>query len=364
MAYGEMDDPDLSQIFKNPAINGMQGNWINWGLPALSGVAGALSNRPSTTTQSLTYSKPATDLTNQILGKYTSMLSSGPGGYISSGIGNINRNADLQMQALQNILASRGISGQAAANAEALQESRRFADVTNFTNQAPLQYVNEITKGLSALPLEQTRAVKEPGNILGGATTGVANALGLLAGMGNFGGGKALSTGSILSGLGKVGGSAIHGIGGAIGTAGSTIGHGIGSIGGAIGGLGATTLGIGAGAVGAALLAKHFIGQGRKAANKLTGEGGLQRGFNDTLHEISQMDIPEEQKWQHYREAYDALVPQALEFAKKGSNEFKVASQMFDTISPIFGLDNPLAQTKNKMNTAFQQMLGKFTGAS
>lgn len=99
---------------------------------------------------------------------------------------------------------------------------------------------------------------------------------------------------------------------------------------------------IGAG-LGGALLAHHFVGQGRRAADVLTGEGGMQRSFENTLRSIDAMNIPDDQKWQHKREAYDGLVRMGLEHAKKGDNERKVVKQMFQTVSPLFGQPNPLA---------------------
>src|SRR5262249_30214671 len=96
--------------------------------------------------------------------------------------------------------------------------------------------------------------------------------------------------GGFMNTMGKVAGiagtaapllSKLPGIGGIAGAA----SHGLGAIGGAIGAAGPLAP-IAAGAVGAGLLAKKFIGQGRKQADKLTGEGGAQNDFNNYMKEI------------------------------------------------------------------------------
>lgn len=114
--------------------------------------------------------------------------------------------------------------------------------------------------------------------------------------------------------------------------------------GGGLLGLGSMTIPVVGGIIaGGVLLANHFIGQGRKAADKLTGKGGIQHAFEDTLNQIdAQPEYTEAQKWESKVQAYDKLVELALAFAKKGQNERKVVSQMFDTIAPLFGHTNPL----------------------
>src|SRR5215510_4277306 len=344
--------------------------------PASTAAAGALSNRPQTTrgTSTTSFGKPTEDIVNQMLGKYTDLLSKGPGGFISAGMQNINRNAGLKTQALQNILAQRGISGDAAAFAEGNLESERFKDITDFQNQAPLDFLSKITSGISQLPLSKTTTSEEttPGNILGGATTGLAAALAQIYGQGGGGGGmgggnNALGFPSIMNGLhfltglgkGTAGSWSVPGtdVGGPLNTTGGVtlpgliktgatkVGSAVAGGTKALAGLAASNpiaaIGIGAG-VGGALLAKHFIGQGRRAADKLTGEGGLQNSFEKTLNEIDLMNVPDDQKNQYKNQAYQELIKQGMEYAKKGSNESKVISQMFDTISPLFGATNPL----------------------
>jgi hypothetical protein len=109
-------------------------------------------------------------------------------------------------------------------------------------------------------------------------------------------------------------------------------------------GLGAATIPVVGGAIaGGVLLAKHYIGAGRKQADKLTGEGGLQNAFEKTLQQIdTSPDFTPQQKWAGKTSAYDELEKRVLAFAKQGKNQRKVASQMFDEISHLFGKPNPL----------------------
>lgn len=110
-------------------------------------------------------------------------------------------------------------------------------------------------------------------------------------------------------------------------------------------GLGAATIPVVGGIIaGGALLAKHYVGAGRKQADKLTGEGGLQRAFESTLDDIdSASGYTAAQKWESKVQAYAELEKRVLEFARKGKNQRKVARQMFAQISPLFGKPNPLA---------------------
>ena len=356
--------------------------------PAATATAGALSNRAQkssqTTTSSRTFNPQTKATIDQLMAKYQSLLSSGPGGYMAKGLQNINRASDLRKQSAENILAARGISGPASASPIVNLENERFRDVIDFQNKAPLDFLGQITQGISQLPLEEnqtsTSNSEVAGNKLGGATTGLAAALAQIYGQGGGMGGKALSFDSItnglhfLTGLGKGGAGAVGswgvpgtGVGGEIASSGSKMGTtlpgaikgGIGKLAGLAGAHPFIAAGIGAG-IGASLLAKHFVGQGRRAADALTGEGGLQRGFEQTLNEIDSMQLPDELKIQYKNEAYQELVKQGLEHAKKGDNQSKVVTQMFDTISPLFGQANPL---KAQM-TGAQSMLQKFTGGN
>jgi hypothetical protein len=338
--------------------------------PAATATAGALSNRAqkSTTTSTRSYGPNTKNLVDQMLAKYSGLLSSGPGGYMATGINNINRAADLQKMAQENIVAARGIQGNAAAAPLLNTENERFRNVIDFQNKAPLDYLSQITQGLSSLPMDTTETSTQEigGNKLGGGATGFAAALAQMFGQGVGGGGKALDFGSITNGLhfltGLGGKSMPPGFEGPIkpgATLPGLIKGGFGKLGTLAAAHPLAAVGIGAG-VGAALLAKHFVGQGRRAANVLTGEGGLQHSFEQALNEIDSMQVDDNTKNQYKKEAYDELVKQGLEHAKGGSNQAKVVAQMFDTISPLFGQQNPL---KPQMNAA-QQMMQKFTGAA
>jgi hypothetical protein len=132
---------------------------------------------------------------------------------------------------------------------------------------------------------------------------------------------------------GAVGAGAGAGAGAAAGAAGAGAGAGGGATGGILGGLGATGVGaIAAGAIGAAILAKKLIGQGRKQANKLTGEGGLQYNFNEGLREIVAAQqagqIDQAQRDDLVRQMYAQLQQDGARFAQGGNNQAKVVDQM------------------------------------
>ena len=73
-------------------------------------------------------------------------------GYTSSGLQNINQTAGLQNKALQNILASRGLSfSPAAGNALAMSEQNRLNQSSQFMNQIPLLQRQLQQQGLQGL---------------------------------------------------------------------------------------------------------------------------------------------------------------------------------------------------------------------
>lgn len=157
--------------------------------------------------------------------------------------------------------------------------------------------------------------------------------------------------GATIGGNIALGGSAAGGLAGTAGaTAAGTAAPATGltgalGLGGGSGlmGLGAATIPIVGGIIaGGILLANHYIGAGRKQADKLTDEGGLQNSFEKTLATIRQSNQSPEQQWQSSSQAYDQLEKFGLEFAAKGKNQHKAASQMFDEISHLFGRPNPL----------------------
>jgi hypothetical protein len=154
----------------------------------------------------------------------------------------------------------------------------------------------------------------------------------------------------ILAHAAGVGGAAAGTAGTVAGTAGTTAGTAAAGGAGAGGGIGSTlgalatnpiTL-IAAGTIGGALLLNHFVGQGRKAADKLTGEGGIQHAFEDTLKQIDASGDTPEAKWQEKTNAYNQLVKLGTQFAQQNSHDHLVATQMFDEISHLFGQQNPL----------------------
>ncbi len=158
------------------------------------------------------------------------------------------------------------------------------------------------------------------------------------AGAGAAGAGGAAS---VALPAGQVG--SIAGIGSTAPATGLTGALGLGGGSGLLG-LGAATIPVVGGIIaGGALLANHFIGEGRKAADKLTGEGGIQHAFEDTLNQIdAQPGYTDAQKWESKTQAYDKLKELGIQFAQQGKNQKKVASQMFDEISHLFGDTNPL----------------------
>ncbi len=163
--------------------------------------------------------------------------------------------------------------------------------------------------------------------------------------------------------LGKVfglGGAAAAGAAGSAGAAGAgaagtaaTTAAGAGSAGAAggggllstIGGLATNPITIAAaGALGIGLLAKHFFGNGgdRKAANQLTGPGGVHDFFTQASQQIDQMpDGPEKQQAIDQR---DRATEQALvDFSKIDKNHYYQAKQtleqfsQFSTVKPLLG---------------------------
>lgn len=151
-------------------------------------------------------------------------------------------------------------------------------------------------------------------------------------------GGAALGIGtSMLPGiLGKLLGGAAPAVAGAAGAGAAGAGAGgAAAAGGGAGlfGLGAATIPVVGGAIaGAALLANKLIGRGRKQANKLTGEGGLQYNFNEGLREIvaaqQSGQIDQAQRDQLVRQMYEQLKQDGAQFAQGGSKQALVVDQM------------------------------------
>jgi hypothetical protein len=166
-------------------------------------------------------------------------------------------------------------------------------------------------------------------------------------------------SGDIADMIGIPGGGGDSGIGGLASTATSLlpksltgaasgalagVGHALG-LGGASGilGLGSATIPVIGGVVAGGILASKLIGRGRKAANELTGPGGIQREFEDALRQIDAAPgLTDQQRRSAKLGEYNTLVQLGLQQAGKGKNQRKTVKQMFDTISPLFGQRNPL----------------------
>lgn len=144
---------------------------------------------------------------NQIFQTLLSRLNQDPSlsGYTSTGLQNINRAGDLRRQALENVLAQRGLSSSpTAARAIANTESNRISDAVNFQNQIPLladslnrQRVGDLSSFFTSLPVGQQTQGQSNQSSSGTAHT-VGN--GALSGGSPIAGGL-LGAGSILAGL-------------------------------------------------------------------------------------------------------------------------------------------------------------------
>jgi len=176
---------------------------------------------------------------------------------------------------------------------------------------------------------------------VGSVTTGVGGAVPSIIGVTSGGGTAAGSLGGAATTTGTTGG-----VGGLATAAGHAITGAVSSASDALGflGLGSAALPVVGGIIaGGILLAKHYVGAGRKQADKLTGEGGLQRAFESTLSDIDNAPgYSAAQRWQSKNQAYDELEKRVLDFASKGKNQRKVSVQLFDEISHLFGKPNPL----------------------
>lgn len=176
------------------------------GILAGTGVAGALSNRSKTYTSEPLYSEDLGDLRSSLVNQYTSLLDSDPTfipAYTQQGLRNIDQSGQASENLLSSILSSRGIlNTTGGANALFQQGRQNLLDRANFVNSVPLirdqrrrQLLNEGTQFLTG---QAGRKSNDPGNILGGAATGLASSLAYLYGRGAFG------TGTKTPGMGDV----------------------------------------------------------------------------------------------------------------------------------------------------------------
>src|SRR5437016_3674029 len=126
-------------------------DWMKFLLPGLAGLGGGLSNRPTTSTSTVSptissYSSTpnldpsATGLRSNIIDQYMTLLNQDPNlkGYESSQLSDINRGYASQATNLEGNLAARGITGPAAATSMQNLENQRFGAGVNLRNQIPL----------------------------------------------------------------------------------------------------------------------------------------------------------------------------------------------------------------------------------
>jgi hypothetical protein len=203
-------------------------------ISGISALAGLLGNKKKTTQQTSTSTEdlsssnmPQYDsqqqimrslLMNQFLGR-TEDSNDYFGGYQRQGINNINTQSGLNDEAIQNILASRGL-GRTSAGASSLisNQLNRGSNISGFMNSIPQmrdarnrQNMLDASSFFGQLPVGQsvtghntrttTGTATDPGNPWGGAVGSLATTLGGLYGAGAFGGNK----GTTYSGGGNVG---------------------------------------------------------------------------------------------------------------------------------------------------------------
>lgn len=164
------------------------------------------------------YDPKSLALRNILINNYMDRLNVGEdlwGGYTTQGLSNINQNADYTGQIINNILASRGVRGGAAGWANALAQTNRLKQQSEFLNQIPLakdqwqqQNLQNVAQFFSSLPVGQRNTgvtqqfgssaqrgythgygqgtATDPGNMLGGMFGGLASSLALLAATGQL----------------------------------------------------------------------------------------------------------------------------------------------------------------------------------
>jgi len=133
------------------------------------------------------------------------------GGYTNQGLNTINQGSDAANRAIENVLASRGLSGTSAGITSSIQgQLNRVNQQNSFLNEIPMlqdkrrqELLGAAGGFFSRLPVGSrqtgrtvtegqstgTGTVKDPGNPWGGAIGGLANSLFGLYGAGAFGGG-------------------------------------------------------------------------------------------------------------------------------------------------------------------------------
>lgn len=196
-------------------------------LSGISGLAGGLNNRPNTSTQTNTgtindtgsgtqtttptFTPKQQQLSDQLVSGYESSLNEDPNlsGYQAQGQAQINAGSDAREKAVKNILASRGLSF--SPNAGAVLGQAKNAGITqgvDFANSIPMLaqqlklqklqqaggFFNSMAHGQTGSfttnntrKLDTTTKTTNPGNILGGAVSGIGSMLAYLYGNGAFG---------------------------------------------------------------------------------------------------------------------------------------------------------------------------------
>lgn len=181
---------DISAILKNPAVIAT----------ALAGVGGALGNRAGKQSQKSSQQTNLTPDQQALMARLVTSqtaLSADPdlSGYEAGQVSDINRMHQFQMQSLQDNLALRGVTGPAAAAAEAGQESGRFADITKLHQSIPLlrNQINtsNLNTGISlfgSMPrnVSTTSEGTANGNVAGGGLSNAASTLAYFLGQGAF----------------------------------------------------------------------------------------------------------------------------------------------------------------------------------
>lgn len=165
-----------------------------------SGVAGALSSGPQTTTVTPN-ENPAYATLGDMLRQRAKQRLAGSfdlGGYTASGIGNINEAFTGFGDTLNNELTSRGLaSSPVAASAMSNADIARRGNIAQFLNTLPQvqrqiesQNFNDAAGFYNAAPQGQTQVTEQPGGALAGGIGSAAEMLAFLAGQGLIGGGE------------------------------------------------------------------------------------------------------------------------------------------------------------------------------
>jgi hypothetical protein len=181
-------------------------------LTAASAIGGALANRKKqqTTTQTPTIAPEYGPLQQLLIQRATDKLRNPtalPAGYETGGIKTINDTFDTGQQSLENTLSARGLSRSPIGGTPlARMQGNRLSSISNFRTNLPLvqrQMQQEDQAGaLDLLGMGRGATVtgQQPGDMLGGGVSGLAQMLGFLYGQGAFGGsggrgGSPVSTG-------------------------------------------------------------------------------------------------------------------------------------------------------------------------